>query len=163
MSTLSRRGWIIAGVASGALLLLGGAIAYARDGGLMHRGHGPMSAEFVADHIEHGVKYALSEVDATAEQKTQVTQILQSAATDVHALVGQHVSARKQLQEILSASTIDRARLEAVRMEELRFADEASKRIVQGVADAAEVLTPEQRTALAAHLEKHRRWRHSGG
>jgi Spy/CpxP family protein refolding chaperone len=77
--------------------------------------------------------------------------------------VGQHVSARKQLQEILSASTIDRARLEAVRMEELRFADEASKRIVQGVADAAEMLTPEQRTALAAHLEKHRRWRHSGG
>lgn len=159
--SVSRRGWIIAGVASG-LLLLGGAYAYARGGGWMH-GHGPMNAEAVADHIEHGVKYALSEVDATTEQKTQVTKILRSAATDVHALMGQHASAGKQLHEILSATTIDRARLEAVRTEELRFADEASKRIVQGVADAAEVLTPEQRAALAEHLEKHRRWRHGQG
>ena len=160
--SISRRGWIVAGVAAG-VLLLGGAFAYARVGGWSHHGHGPMSAEFVADHVALGVKYALSEVDATAEQKTQVTKILQSAATDVHALMGQHVSAREQWQEILSAATIDRARLEAVRGEELRFADEASRRIVQGVADAAEVLTPEQRTALAEHLEKHRRWRHGGG
>jgi len=159
MSSSSRRGWIIGGIATGALVLLGGAIAYARDGGW----HGPMNAEHIADHIEHGVKYALSDVDATAEQKAQVTKILQSAATDVHGLMDQHASARKQLQEILSATTIDRTRLEAVRVEELRFADEASKRILQGVADAAEVLTPEQRTTLAEHLEKHRRWRHSGG
>jgi len=162
--SISRRGWIIAGVASGALVLLGGTFAYARSDGWMHGGgHGPMSAEFVADHIEHGVKFALSEVDATAEQKAQVTNILQLAATDVQALMGEHASARKQLHEILSAATIDRARLEAVRTEELHFADEASKRIVQGVADAAEVLTPEQRTALAEHLEKHRRWRHGQG
>jgi Spy/CpxP family protein refolding chaperone len=159
--TISRRGWIVAGIATG-VLLLGGAFAYARVGGWSHHGHGPMSAEFVADHVELGVKYALSEVDATAEQKAKVTSILQSAATDVHALMGQHVSARKQLQEILSAATIDRARLESVRMEELRFADEASKRILQGVADAAEILTPEQRVALADHIEEHRHWRHGG-
>ena len=156
----SKRGWIIAGVATG-LLVLGGAVAYARGGGWMH--HGPMSDEFIADHVALGVKYALSDVDATAEQKAEVTKILQSAATDVHALADQHFAARKQLHEILTASTIDRERLETVRVGELRLADEASKRILQGVADAAEVLTPEQRAALANHLEEHRHWRHSGG
>jgi Spy/CpxP family protein refolding chaperone len=101
-------------------------------------------------------------VDATAEQKAQVTKILQAAATDVHGLADQHFAARKQLHEILSAPTIDRERLEAVRAGEMQLADEASKRILQGVADAAEVLTPEQRTALAEHMEEHGHWRHSG-
>ena len=157
MSSSSRRNWIIAGVATG-VLVLGGAFAYARDGGWHH---GPMSSEFIADHIEHGVKYALSDVDATAEQKAQVTQILQAAATDVHGLADQHFAARKQLHEILTAPTIDRERLEAVRAGEMQLADQASKRILQGVADAADVLTPEQRATLAEHMEKHRHWRHS--
>lgn len=162
MSSSSKRGWIIAGVATGVLVLAGGAVAFARNAsGWGH--HGPMSAEFISDHVALGVKYALADVDATAEQKAQVTKILQSAATDVHALADQHFAARKQLHEILSAATIDRERLETVRAGELRLADEASKRILQGVADAAEVLTPEQRTALAEHLEEHRHWRHSGG
>jgi periplasmic protein CpxP/Spy len=160
MSSSSRRGWIIAGVATGVLVLTGGAVAYARNAGGWHRG--PMSSEFIADHVGLGVKYALSDVDATAEQKAQVTKILQSAATDVHALADQHFAARKQLHEILSAPSIDRERLEAVRVGELRLADEASKRILQGVADAAEVLTPEQRTALAEHIAEHRHWRHDG-
>jgi protein CpxP len=161
MSTSSRRGWIIAGVATGVLVLAGGAVAYARNAG-WHHGRGPMSAEFISDHVELGVKYALSDVDATAEQKAQVTKILQAAATDVHGLADQHYAARKQLHEILSAPTIDRERLEAVRAGELRLADEASKRILQGVADAAEVLTPEQRAELAEHIQEHRHWRHGG-
>jgi Spy/CpxP family protein refolding chaperone len=163
MTTSSRRGWIIAGVATGVLVLAGGAVAYARNAGGWHHGRGPMSTEFIADHVELGVKYALSDVDATAEQKAQVTKILQAAATDVHGLADQHFAARKQLHEILSAPTIDRERLEAVRAGELRLADEASKRILQGVADAAEVLTPEQRAALAEHIAEHRHWRHGGG
>jgi periplasmic protein CpxP/Spy len=158
MSSSSRRGWIIAGVATG-VLVLSGAFAYAREGGWRH---GPMSSEFIADHIEHGVKYALSDVDATAEQKAQVTKILQAAATDVHGLADQHFAARKQLHEILTAPTIDRERLEVVRAGEMQLADQASRRILQGVADAAEVLTPEQRTTLAEQMEKHRHWRHSG-
>jgi protein CpxP len=161
MTTSSRRGWIIAGVATGVLVLAGGTFAYARNAsGWTHHGRGPMSAEFIADHVELGVKYALSDVDATAEQKAQVTTILQAAATDVHALADQHFAARKQLHEILSAPTIDRERLEAVRASELRLADDASKRILQGVADAAEVLTPEQRAELAEHIQEHRHWRH---
>lgn len=152
------RGWIIAGSITLALTVLIGAkaLVYAQD---QPHESGATTARF-ATHINRGVKYLLADVDATAEQKAQVTSILQATATDVHALAGQHFAARRQLHEILSAPTIDRERLEAVRVSELRLADDASKRLLQGIADAAEVLTPEQRTALAQTMEEHRQWRH---
>lgn len=160
-SPQSRRRWIVAGSIVGALALLAGArtVVHANGGGWHHDRHGPMSAEFVADRIEHVVKHVLVDVDATAEQKAQVTSILQSAANDTRALMDSHIAARTQLREILSADTIDRARLESVRADQLRLADQASKRILEGIADAAEVLTPQQRGALAAKAEKHGHWR----
>src|SRR5262249_46979404 len=113
---------IIAAVAAiGALTLLGGATAYvyARGGGMHHGWDSSMSSEEIADRIEHGVKYMLADVDATPDQKAKVTAILQSAAKDVHALHDQHMAARTQFHEIFSAATIDRARLETVRTEEM--------------------------------------------
>ena len=151
----SRRGWIIAGATVGVLALLAGAwTAVEAHGGGWHHG-GRMSADAFAEHIDHHVKSVLSEVDATPEQQAQVSSILQSTARDVHALKDQHVSAHKQLHEILSAETIDRARLETVRADQIRLADEASQRFVSGLVDAAEVLTPEQRAALVARMERH--------
>jgi protein CpxP len=149
-----RRGWIAAAAIALTAVVGTGALVYAQD-----RSH-EVSPDRFANHIERGVKYLLSDVDATAEQKAQVTTILQSTATDVHALADQHFAARKQLHEILSAPSIDRERLEAVRVGELRLADEASKRLLTGIADAADVLTPEQRTSLAQSMEEHRHWRH---
>jgi periplasmic protein CpxP/Spy len=157
-SPRARRGLLIAGAVIGVLALLIGAKAYvfAKGGPGWHHGWGePMSSEEIADRIEHGVKYMLSEVDATADQKAKVIAILQAAAQDVHGMRDQHLAARTQIHEILSAPTIDRARLETVRADELRLADQASKRIVGAIADAAEVLTPEQRTKLMDEMQKH--------
>lgn len=157
----SRRAWIIGASAVGALALLAGALraVEAHGGGGWHHGRGQMSAEAFAAHIEEHVKEVLSGVDATPEQEAQVTSILQSAATDLRAMKERHVAAHKELHAILSAPTIDRARLEVVRADQVRLADEASQRIVQGIADAAEVLTPEQRTALIARIERRHDWR----
>jgi len=162
----ARRGLLIAGVILGAITLLVGVKAYvfAKGGPGWHHGWGEqMSSEEIADRIQHGVKYMLSEVDATADQKTKVTAILQAAAQDVHGLGDQHLAARTQIHEILSAPTIDRARLENVRADELRLADQASKRIVTAIADAAEVLSPEQRTKLMDEMQKRHHGWHSGG
>jgi len=159
-----RRTFIIAGAVVGVLTLLVGvkAYVYAAGGGWHHGWHGEMSAEQIAGRIEGGVKYVLSDVDATADQKAKVTAILQAAATDVHALLDQHVAARTQFHEILSAPTIDRARLETVRADELRLADQASQRLVTAFADAAEVLTPEQRTKLIDEMQEHHHWHGAG-
>ena len=153
----SRRGWIIAGTIAG-VLTLGVAAATVEYGNGWHHG-GRMSAEAFSEHLGYHVKQVLSEVDATPEQEAQVTSILQSAAGDLYAMKKQHKAAHEELHAILSAPTIDRARLETVRADQLRLADEASQRIVQGIADAAEILSPEQRTALIARMERHHDWR----
>jgi Spy/CpxP family protein refolding chaperone len=57
--------------------------------------------------------------------------------------------AHKRAHELLLQPTMDRAALEALRAEQIASADEASKKLVQFLADAADVLTPEQRAKLA--------------
>jgi periplasmic protein CpxP/Spy len=158
----ARRGLLIAGTVIGVLTLLIGFKAYVFatgiDGMGWHHGWGQTSPEELADRIEHGVKYMLSDIDATPDQKAKVTAILQAAARDVHGMHDQHLAAHAQIHDILSAPTIDRARLEAVRADQLRLADEASKRIVAAIADAAEVLTPDQRTRLMEDMSKQHHW-----
>jgi Spy/CpxP family protein refolding chaperone len=149
----SRRRWVIAAAIIGvATAVAGTASAAWAHKGWGHRG--TMSTEMIEEHIERGVKYVLSDIDASKEQKAQVTDILQAAAIDVHGLKDQHLAASKEIREILSAPSIDRGRLEAARASELQLADQASKRFFQGIADAAEVLTPEQRAELLQKMEK---------
>jgi Spy/CpxP family protein refolding chaperone len=155
----SRTLLLVAGAVLGVFALLAATKAYvfAREMGWHH--HGPMTTEQINARIEHGVKYMLAEVDATADQKAKVIAIFQSAGKDVLALHDQHLAAHTELHDIMSAPTIDRARLETVRAEQLQLADQASKRIVTAVADAAEVLTPEQRTKLIQEMqEEHHGW-----
>ena len=146
------RGWLIAAALVGVLALFAGAKALV----FAHGGDGPMSEAAMADHIARGVKFVLLDTDATPEQRTQVTAIMESAAKDVHALLGQHDQVRKDFHDILGAATIDRVRLETLRAEQMTLADQASKRLATALADAAEVLTREQRATLIASAEKHR-------
>ncbi|MEO7208059.1 MAG: hypothetical protein ABI356_12085 [Steroidobacteraceae bacterium] len=44
--------------------------------------------------------------------------------------------------------------MEASRVAHLQLAEKASKRLTQFLADVDEVLTPAQRTALAAHMKQ---------
>ena len=59
-----------------------------------------------------------------------------------------------QALETLTQPTIDRTALEGARVAHLQLADQASKRFTQLIADVGDVLTPAQRTQLAAHLRK---------
>ena len=132
-----------------------GAFGHGRGNG--RHGGGPMSEE----RIEKMVKHFAVEVDATPEQQEKLTAIAKQAAKDLEPLRGQAMETRKQAMELLSQPSVDRAALEKLRVSKLQHADAMSRRVTQALGDAAEVLTPEQRKKLAAHIESRRgRWGH---
>jgi len=127
-----------------------------RPGWFGHRFGGGGGMFLTPGRIERMVNRLAWAVDASSEQKQKLRDIAQRAADDLRPLREKRQESRKQLREVLTAPTIDRAKLEALRADGIKAADEASRRIVSAVADAAEVLTPEQRAQLAQRLERFR-------
>jgi Spy/CpxP family protein refolding chaperone len=70
-----------------------------------------------------------------------------------------HLDLRTQVRDVLAAPTVDRAKLEALRAEHLKVAEEASQKVTTALAEAAEVLTPAQRADLARRFEQRFGWR----
>jgi Spy/CpxP family protein refolding chaperone len=85
-----------------------------------------------------------------------VKAILASALQDLTPAREQHQGHRRAFLERLTQASVDRAALEQLRRAELTLAESASTRIVQALADAAEVLTPEQRVELVRLAEQFR-------
>jgi Spy/CpxP family protein refolding chaperone len=156
-STKSRRvPWVASIAAVAALFTAGIAVVAAHGSGWNH----DWSDEQVAEHIQEHVNKMLDGTDATPGQRAQVTTILQSAAHDVLAMRDQHVAAHAKFKQILSAEQIDRAQLETLRQQQIQALDSASQRLSAALADAAEVLSPEQRKQLFANIEKRHHWHH---
>lgn len=108
--------------------------------------------------IDWHVDFMLERIGATSEQRAKIKPILSRSADQLFDLRTKHLEGRKQIRDALSAATIDRAKLETLRTEQMKLADSASKVITDALADAAEVLTPEQRAEIARHIEARQRW-----
>jgi len=119
---------------------------------LMHAAFGGLGP------IDWHVDFVLERIGASAEQRAKIKPIIQRTGDQLFELRSKHLEGRKQIRDTLAAPTIDRAKLESLRTEQLKLADQASKVITDALADAAEVLTPEQRAELARHIEARQRW-----
>jgi protein CpxP len=108
---------------------------------------GKLSPEEAALMAERKVSYVLSRIDATEEQKAKVTAIARAAAADL-AKLGLPGEGRSKFLTLLRSDKVEPDALEALRVEQSAKWDAASKRIAQAVAEAAQVLTPEQRREL---------------
>jgi len=160
-----RRFWKRVGIAAavGATLagLGAGVFAHGRPGGGWggpggwHARH-DMSPELRAKHIDLMVEHMLDGIDVSADQKSRINAIVTAVTKDMQPLRAQRFEARREAIEILTRPTVDRAAIEAFRVEKLKLADAASQRLTQGIADIAEVLTPEQRAALAEKFSRNR-------
>ena len=141
MTTLSMK-TMIATLLAGSLALGAGGVAFAKtDGAAVD------PAKF-QQRIEKRVNKALDGTTATQDQKTKVTAILQAAFTDMKGTRAKRVETRKALQEAMSAATIDPAKVEAIRAEQVKMMDDSSKRFTKALIDAGNVLNAEQRQAF---------------
>jgi periplasmic protein CpxP/Spy len=116
--------------------------------------HRFFDAEEISFIVQHRIDRVLSKVDATPEQREKINAIAKGAISDVTAMRKDPSERREKVLAILKADTIDRSALETLRAEQFTIADAATKRIAQAVADAADVLKPEQRRQLAERWER---------
>jgi Spy/CpxP family protein refolding chaperone len=151
---------ILAAVFGGIALTVGALAQTAAIGGF-HRGghHGAHMANAspadVATHVDQVLQHIYVGTDATPAQQAQIAPLVQATATDLMQLHDQFHAEHAQMLALLTADTIDRAALENARAAQVNVLDQASKEIVQLLADTAGVLTPAQRKALAEKLAAH--------
>jgi Spy/CpxP family protein refolding chaperone len=122
-----------------------------------HR-HGPGQGMMGGPGMMGGMmsERALDAVNATAEQRAQVKQIMDAARTDMRA---QHEAARPlhdQMRQLFTQPTVDARAAETMRQQLLAQHDRASQRMMQAMLDVSRVLTPEQRTKLAELMAQRR-------
>ena len=154
-----RRGWLFVTTIALAAALTG---AVASSAISQHRWRGPgfMSEAFdparVEDHADRAVRHLAIEIDATNEQQEKLRAIVKGALKDLLPMREKTLSFRQRGRTLLTQPTIDRAAIEALRTEQIALADAASKRVAQAIADAAEVLTPDQRRKIDDRITEFR-------
>ena len=67
-------------------------------------------------------------------------------------------AARDRARSLLLQPSVDRTAIESFRAEQIALADTTSKRVAQALADAAEVLSPEQRRKIDEMIAARRAW-----
>ena len=137
-----KKGWIIGGIA--ALVIFG--LFNSRHHGF-NSGNVEQKAESIAESIA-------DKVDATPEQTAQLKLITKTASSEVEPVVVQMIATKAKLEQLIIAPTVDRAALEQLRVAQVQQMDTVSQRMTGSLADALEVLTPEQRAKLNKHWWK---------
>ena len=149
-----RRAFFVA-ASLGVVLLLGVGAFSALGHGRRAFFHGATTPEQAQKRVERVTTWVLDDLDATAEQRERVTAIVLAAAKDLRPIHEELRAGHHQVVELLTRPEIDRSALEALRAQQAQRIADATLRISKAVADAAEVLTVEQRVELAERLESH--------
>lgn len=103
----------------------------------------------------HGERM-LDSVGATAEQKTQLRQIMDAARSDLKPLREAAQGLHRQMQGLFAQPTVDARAVETLRQQLQANREQASKRMTQAMLDTSRVLTPEQRKQMAERSEQRR-------
>jgi Spy/CpxP family protein refolding chaperone len=102
-------------------------------------------------HMDH----LLDMVNATDSQRSQIEAIFKAAKQDLSGQREAGMKLHQQMATLYTATNVDAAAIEAVRVQMSAQHEAASKRLSQASIDAARVLTPEQRAKIAEVAQRH--------
>lgn len=156
------RGWPLSatiGIGLAAVIGIGAVVAQSAGWGPGGGGHGGWGPGMGARFVEHRIDGVLDDIGASNEQQDKIWSIIDRTRAELRPMHREFRGSRDTLAAILTAPTVDAAALEKLRMERIAAIDEASKKAVASIVEAAQVLTPEQRAKLADEIKDHRsRW-----
>ncbi|HWP12553.1 MAG TPA: Spy/CpxP family protein refolding chaperone [Ramlibacter sp.] len=145
----SRRRWFAGLAALGGLGLLS-AQAHAHGWGRRQ----PLDPEEMARRLDWRIGRMVQDAGGTPQQKERLVAIATAALAELKPLREQMRQSRRAGLELLAAPVVDRRALEQLRTTQMQVADARSRRMLQAMADAAEVLTPEQRVKVAERMKQ---------
>jgi protein CpxP len=147
--TRRRKLYVIAGVTTA----LGLAVAIPAMAGNNWR-RGPVTEAEAKEKGYQVVDRVLDKLDGTAEQQKSMDALVDLFVPKAMQHRAEGKKLRQQVVDILTAETVDRQALEQVRKEVVNLVDRASVDVADTLADAAEVLTPEQRAEVADFIAR---------
>jgi len=115
-----------------------------------HRAHKPADPAALKAHIDQMIERCAA--GASADQKARLAAIADSAMGDLRTAHTEFGEDHARGPALLMAPVLDRAALEQWRAGQIQRLDLMSRRALAAVEDAAEVLTPAQRTSCAGQL-----------
>lgn len=120
-----------------------------------HRGHHPVDPQAVVEHADE----VLDAVDATDDQRSTITSILEEALPALSAHRDEAMALHEELHALFHAEQIDRAAVEVQRVELVDLFDRASATALGHLVSVLETFTVEQRQSLAELRQQRRaRW-----
>jgi Spy/CpxP family protein refolding chaperone len=117
--------------------------------------------KFMRGYMEYRLDQMLTDAGASDDQKAKVKAIVTTTFDDVRPDREARQAMRDEIIKLIEAPTIDRNAIEALRAKQMAEFEGRSKAIAKAVADAAEILTPDQRKKLAEEMRDfgpHGRW-----
>lgn len=107
-------------------------------------------------HADRVLGRVLDELEATDEQAAQIRAIADETFAQLAAVRVDRATDAEALRAAISAEPLDRDALEVLRRRHVEQAEALSSTLTPRLADALEVLTPDQRQHLIAHVDEFR-------
>ena len=120
----------------------------------MHHGGGGMMMGGSPDHMGRMMGHMLHGIDATEAQRSQIRQIMQTAAAELKPQREAARALRQRGLEVFTAPNVDANVAESVRQQMLVLHDQMSRRTMQAMLEISRVLTPEQKAKIAERIKQ---------
>lgn len=150
--------WIkrsLIGVAAAALLAVGVTACGHRHEG---EGHGPASAERVAEWRGKAVERVTRRLELDAAQKQKLEVLADKLVAQRAAIIGQSADPRAEFEALVAGPTFDRARALGLLDEKTRALQAATPEVVNALADFYDSLAPAQQAEVREFLDRRRGW-----